>query len=137
MARTVLVGPLTSTDVDVASFTKPSSWIAKLLLSVQYMGVMAQGYQRKLGKANRVEHIKDPSPALETSITRGVNLFLSDVETDPWSSSEFSRIVSNVQSLVVTRGAKGVPLHSRCDSACCVRSDVGGEGFRTASAYWL
>lgn len=109
IARTVLVGPLTQTDVDVASFTKPSSWIAKVLLNVQYLGVMAQGYQRKLGKAKKVEHIKEPSLELESSITRRVNLFLSDVETDPWSSSEFGRIVTSVQSLIVTRGAKGLP----------------------------
>eukprot|EP00892_Ulva_mutabilis_P005345 jgi/Ulvmu1/3182/UM015_0223.1 len=139
VARTVLVGPLTQTDVDVASFTKPSSWIAKLLLNVQYLGVMAQGYQRKLGKVNRVEHIKGPSPALESSITRGVNLFLSDVETDPWSSSEFGRIVSNVQSLVVTRGAKGVsvyqyaqePLHIPAVSIKPLDTNGAGDTFAT------
>lgn len=107
MARTVLVGPLTQTDVDVASFTKPSSWAAQMLLNLQYVGIMAQGYQRKLGKSQRVEHIKEPSPALEQSVTNAVNLFLSDVETDPWSPAEFERIVSHVQSLIVTRGAKG------------------------------
>lgn len=113
LARTILVGPLTQSDVDVASFTKPASWLARLLLNFQYVGVMAQGYQRKLGKANRVEHMKQPSQMLEDSVTSAVNLFLSDVETDPWSASEFERIVHEVQSLIVTRGAKG-KIFSSC-----------------------
>lgn len=135
LARTVLVGPLTQTDVDVKSFTQPGSWVAKVLLNFQYLGVMAQGYQRKLGKAERVEHIKQPSPALESSITKAVTLFLSDVETDPWSPAEFNRIVADVQSLIVTRGAKGVlliPCHANSGSVFVSSSSAGVHG-----ASWL
>lgn len=42
LAKVVLVGPLTATDVDVAAFTQPRSLLFRLLLHFQHVGLMAQ-----------------------------------------------------------------------------------------------
>jgi hypothetical protein len=111
VARIVLLGPLVQQDVDVASFTKPESWVWKAISNLQHIGLMGQGQQRELGPKGSVKHLRSPSKELKDSLTPEVHLFLSDVETDIWPAAEREEVVSQVKSLVVTRGGKGVSIH--------------------------
>lgn len=111
VARMVLLGPLVKDDVDVASFTKPDTWGWRAVSHLQHIGLMGQGQQRELGAKGAVQHLSSPSEELKASLTPDVHLFLSDVETDIWPAAEREDVVSQVRSLVVTRGGKGVSIH--------------------------
>ena len=143
MARVVLVGPLTATDVDVQSFTRPQGFAYRLLQHFQHIGVMAQGLQRQLDKAGMVTHLRTPSHALLHAVTPATTVFLSDVETDPWSSEQFNAVVRRMQRLLVTRGARGVSAYSYSGGPVHVPAekikpvDTNGAGDTFATGYML
>jgi formaldehyde-activating enzyme involved in methanogenesis len=61
-ARTVLLGPLTPSDLDAAAFVNhPQDWWDRLLGFKQHVGYMAQGEQRALDSSGRVSAVKAPS----------------------------------------------------------------------------
>lgn len=138
-ARTVVLGPLTATDVDVASFLPPQArWPGRTPVAL-----MAQGLQRALepGTGRVVSH-KQPSELLtvgfctfntfyfytlstlstvstlpanhfvytQASLHPGVTVFLSDVETDPWAEGTLANL-SRQARIIVTRGEQGADEH--------------------------
>jgi hypothetical protein len=140
MARTVLIAPLTQTDVDAKSFTQPESTFYRALLHFQRVGLLAQGYQRGLDEQGNVKHLAEPSGVLLDTLTTRSALFLSDVETDPWTDEEFAGVVERSRMLVVTRGAKGVSLyrqnlpdvHVPAKKIKAVDTNGAGDTFATA-----
>ena len=146
LAKVLLVGPLTATDVDARSFTQPRGLLFRALLHFQHVGVMAQGLQRKLDRSGNVKHLNEPSALLLDSLTKGSTVFLSDVETDPWPVESFDGVVEQSRRLVVTRGARGVSAYvdrhgKRCDVHIPAERikpvDTNGAGDTFATSYML
>lgn len=146
LAKVLLVGPLTATDVDARSFTQPKGLLYRMLLLFQHVGLMAQGQQRSLDKAGTVKHLNEPSALLLDSLTKGTTVFLSDVETDPWTLEAFDGVVEQSRRLVVTRGARGVSAYvdrhgKRCDVHIPAERikpvDTNGAGDTFATSYML
>ena len=143
LARVVLVGPLTATDVDAASFTRPQSPFFRLMQNFQHIGLMAQGLQRQLDKPGNVKHLSEPADALLAAVTRDATVFLSDVETDPWPAEQADFAIAQMRRLVVTRGARGVSAYSAHDDELHVPAerikpvDTNGAGDTFATAYML
>jgi pfkB family carbohydrate kinase len=142
-AKTLLLGPLIPTDVDVASFTQPHSTFFRMLLHLQHVGVMGQGVQREVKPDGRVVHLTSPSATLAASVAPNVHLFLSDVETDPWPSQDFEAMVDSVRALIVTRGEKGVSVHRTHSDTLHIPAraikavDTNGAGDTFATSYML
>jgi hypothetical protein len=143
MARTVLIAPLTQTDVDAKSLTQPENPFFRTLLLFQRVGLLAQGHQRRLDDQGNVKHLTEPSSVLLDSLTTRATLFLSDVETDPWNDEQFAGVVERSRMLVVTRGAKGVSLYRRNVQDVHVPAkkikavDTNGAGDTFATAFML
>ncbi|EFJ49500.1 hypothetical protein VOLCADRAFT_89754 [Volvox carteri f. nagariensis] len=119
-ARTVILGPLTQHELDAASFLEYDGLWDQLYRGRQHIGLMAQGYQRRLGPDGRVLPLLTPSPQLLIAVLWGYNamqaglgrwqrvsLFLSDVETDPWSEDWLGLVVSRAERVIITRGSQG------------------------------
>ena len=69
-ARTVLLGPLTQHELDAGSFLEFDGLWDWLLRARQSIGLMAQGFQRRLGPDGRVLPLASPSPQLLVSERR-------------------------------------------------------------------
>lgn len=173
MARTVLLGPLTMYDVDAASFlTPPSSphrrsaelyshegavrvqgldgsqgsfwrrW-ESAVVGPQPIGLMAQGFQRRLVWGGAVAPLDQPSAQLMRSLSPQVSLFLSDVETDSWGSGAVRAVADAVGRLVITQGAKGAlehnssGLHLIPPEPVPFVADTNGAGDIFASSYMI
>eukprot|EP00798_Chlamydomonas_sp_ICE-L_P028631 gene28629-31798_t len=63
-ARTVLLAPLVQHDLDATSFFANDGWLGRLFRGRQHIGVIAQGFQRRLGKGGVVEYLEEPSVQL-------------------------------------------------------------------------
>ncbi|KAG2427032.1 hypothetical protein HYH02_014678 [Chlamydomonas schloesseri] len=108
-ARTVILGPLTQHELDAASFLEYDSMWDALFRGRQHIGLMAQGFQRRLGPDGRVLPLLTPSPQLLSGLgrSRRVSLFLSDVETEPWSEDWLGLVVGSAERVLITRGSAG------------------------------
>ena len=143
LARVLLIAPLTQQDVDARSFTKPQGFFYRAASHLQRVGFLAQGYQRSIDSGGAVRHLAAPSPLLLDAVTPRATLFLSDVETDPWSDEQFSAVVNRSDALVVTRGAKGVSLYRSGEEDTHVPArkvkavDTNGAGDTFATAHML
>lgn len=143
LARMVLLGPLVKDDMDVPSFTKPDDWRWQAVRYLQHVGLMAQGHQRELGPNGAVQHLRSPSDELMASLASDVHLFLSDVETDIWPAAEREDVVSQVQSLIVTRGGKGVSIHQHDQETLHIPAvpiqpvDTNGAGDTFATTFMI
>lgn len=143
LAKTILIGPLVPTDVDAESFTRPHSWLRRLLLRNQRVGLMAQGFQRHLDEQGHVTSLKQPSLQLLRALTQQVLLFMSDVETDPWAKPVFDDVVSRVGALIVTRGEKGAAVYRATAPPLDIPAlqidavDTNGAGDTFATAFML
>ena len=81
---------------------------------------------------------------MQESLGEGVSVFLSDVESDPWSEEELTAIVSSCDRLLITKGDKGaeelIGVQFRRDvEAAKVENviDTNGAGDTFATAYML
>jgi pfkB family carbohydrate kinase len=143
LAKVVLVGPLTATDVNSKSFMQPDSLFFRFMLNFQHQGLMAQGLQRQLDKQGHVKHAAEPSARLLSALTPDMSVFLSDVETDPWPAEQFHSFVVRVRRLIVTRGARGVSAYSDRHDDVHVPAerikpvDTNGAGDTFATGYML
>jgi hypothetical protein len=105
--------------------------------------IHVQGLQRRLDKQGNVAHLAEPSPLLLGALTPDVTIFLSDVETDPWTDEQLRGTVSRCRRLIVTRGAKGVSSyeHNQDETHVPARKikaiDTNGAGDTFATAYML
>lgn len=108
-ARTVILGPLTQHELDAGSFLEYDGLLDQLLRGRQLVGLMAQGFQRRLSADGRVLPLLTPSPQLLMGLghRRRVSLFLSDVETDPWSEDWLGLVVAAAERVLITRGSQG------------------------------
>ncbi|PNW75901.1 hypothetical protein CHLRE_12g555750v5 [Chlamydomonas reinhardtii] len=108
-ARTVILGPLTQHELDAGSFLEYDGVWDALVRGRQYIGLMAQGFQRRLGPDGRVLPLLTPSPQLLAGLgrSRRVSLFLSDVETEPWAEDWLGLVVGSSERVLITRGSAG------------------------------
>lgn len=137
-ARVVLLCPLTADDVDVSSFTR--RWHGR-----QMVGLMGQGLQRKLDAAGHVSTLQQPfsEQLLALFAAGGATVFLSDVETEHWSSETWDLLRQLPGRMLVTRGARGaeelnngvLTTHKSFPTTAVV--DTNGAGDTFASAYML
>lgn len=141
LAKVVLLGPLVSDDVNAAGFVRLSGIIRWLL--PQRVGLMGQGFQRIIGTKGEVSASEEPSAELMAGVGAGVNVFLSDVETDPWPPESINKIVKRSERLLVTRGDEGALEHSRHGVKTILAEkvetveDTNGAGDTFATAYML
>ncbi|KAG2500935.1 hypothetical protein HYH03_000760 [Edaphochlamys debaryana] len=108
-ARTVILGPLTLHELDAASFLEYDGLWDQLYRGRQAVGLMAQGFQRRLAADGRVLPLQTPSPQLLAGLGhwRRVTLFLSDVETETWAEDWLGLVVGAAERVLITRGAQG------------------------------
>jgi hypothetical protein len=64
----------------------------------------------------------------QEGLSKRVHLFLSDVETDTWSTQDLNRVVSAAAQVVVTEGEKGATL------LVPQGSSIGGASHRAPSS---
>lgn len=139
----MLLGPLTATDLDVASFVQPR--VFPWLGSKARVGLLAQGLQRKLSSSGHVSALLEPSAQLVAALKPGVTVFLSDVETETWANGTLERLVKqHAGHIIVTLGSSGAdeyrPGHSvRRHPSFQVGKvvDTNGAGDSFATAYML
>ena len=81
---------------------------------------------------------------LQKSLGEGVSVFLSDVESDPWSEEDFAKVVSSSDRLLITRGDKGATEFIGGSSQMDIDAtkvdrviDTNGAGDTFATAYML
>lgn len=105
LAKTVLIMPLMPTDVNSASFLKWRRFQNRIL--PQQIGLAAQGYQRDTAADGRVFAYSTPHQLFLKSLGKGVSVFLSDVESDPWSREDLMKVVTSSDRVLITKGDKG------------------------------
>lgn len=145
-ARLLLLGPLVSGDVDAASFLRRASSPWSLLLSPTYVGILAQGFQRRLEPppSGAVDAIQSPAPELLASLAPTATVFLSDVETVGWPLAVMQRVADASDRLLVTHGENGASEYLPGGAARHVAAtpvakvvDTNGAGDTFATAYMV
>ncbi|GIL71499.1 hypothetical protein Vretimale_2635 [Volvox reticuliferus] len=144
-ARTVILGPLTQHELDASSFLEYDGLFDQLYRGRQHIGLMAQGFQRRLGPDGRVLPLQTPAPQLLAGLGRWrrVSLFLSDVETEPWSEDWLGLVVSSAERVIITRGSQGATeyndtgVHAVDVVPVDKVRDTNGAGDTFATAYML
>ncbi|MEW5312427.1 MAG: hypothetical protein WDW38_004064 [Sanguina aurantia] len=111
-ARLILLGPLVLNDLDASSFLAYNGVWDRLLRAGQRIGLMGQGYQRKLDRSGVVTPIESPTPQLLAGLSPSVSLFLSDVEVHTWGPGVKESVAASCRRLVVTEGKKGHTEHN-------------------------
>ena len=102
-----------------------------------------QGLQRRLDKSGHVQHLAEPAAPLIEALTPATTVFLSDVETDPWTEEQFHDVVARCRRLIITRGAKGVSAYAHDSPDVHVPAqkikavDTNGAGDTFATAYMV
>ncbi|DBA82503.1 TPA: hypothetical protein ACH3X2_000731 [Trebouxia sp. C0005] len=143
-AKTILLGPLTPTDLDAAAFVhQEHGWWDRLVGFKQNIGFMAQGEQRVLDKAGRVYPFKDPSQHVLDALSGRTSVFLSDVETDSWPPDTVQQLAAQSDRWLVTRGEFGAHEFTADKGMSLVEPvkvtavDTNGAGDTFATAYMI
>ncbi|PNH05104.1 hypothetical protein TSOC_008665 [Tetrabaena socialis] len=144
-ARTIILGPLTQYELDAGSFLEYDGLLDQLLRGRQHIGLLAQGFQRRLAQDGRVLPLQSPTPQLLGGLgrRRRVTLFLSDVETEPWSEDWLGLVVRSSERVLITRGSLGATeynetgVHAVNIVPVDVVRDTNGAGDVFATAYML
>jgi len=122
-ARVVLLGPLTLHDLDAGSFLRRRGAWDTWLTRGQFIGFMAQGFQRALGPQGQVLPLARPSQQLLDGLGPSVSLFLSDVETVTWQPEEVTGVAGRCDRLLVTeREGPGAQVCIACAAAAAVHA---------------
>lgn len=130
--RLLILAPLLSDDIDLASFDAIPARDGRALL--------AQGLQRSVDASSAVLHASRPSAALLEHCSPGTSVFLSEDEIPGWSSRDLDTVTGGGARFVVTRGADGAdvyaasraPLHVDACDATPVDTTGAGDVFATA-----
>eukprot|EP00210_Caulerpa_lentillifera_P009702 g9256.t2 len=141
-AKTILIMPLLPSDVNSPQFLKWSQYQKRIL--PQQIALAAQGYQRDTTPDGKVFAYASPHRLLMDSLGDGVSIFLSDVESDPWSADELREVVESSDRVLVTRGEKGALELTKPNNTLHIPiikvdkvADTNGAGDTFATAYML
>jgi len=142
LAKTVLIMPLMPTDVNSPSFLRWRKYQNPLLS--QQIGLAAQGYQRDTAPDGKVLAHSSPHPLFLDSLGEGVSVFLSDIESDPWSHEDLMKVVSSSDRVLITKGEKGAEEITEGQASVEIDAvkvekvvDTNGAGDTFATAYML